>query len=59
MALKYAHFLWIGPLLTIEVTYFLWREIGGVSSLLGVAALLAFVPLQGICDTTIEIHINM
>lgn len=32
---------------TIMVTYFLWQEIG-VSSLLGVAGLLIFVPLQGL-----------
>lgn len=49
MAYKHFHFLWIGPLGTVVVTYFLWQEIGGVSSLLGVAGLLAFVPLQGIC----------
>lgn len=39
--------LWIGPLQTIVVTYFLWQEIG-VSSLFGVASLLFFIPLQGL-----------
>jgi len=47
VAFKCVHFLWIGPMATAVVTYFLWREIGGVSSVLGVAGLLAFVPLQG------------
>lgn len=39
------HFLWIGPLQTILVTYLLWKEIG-VSSIFGVVALLMFIPLQ-------------
>lgn len=41
----FVHYLWIGPLETIIVTYFLWHEIG-VASLFGVAALLVFIPLQ-------------
>ncbi|XP_039296327.1 multidrug resistance-associated protein 4-like [Nilaparvata lugens] len=39
------HYLWIGPLETVIVTYFLWQEIG-VASLVGVAALLVAIPLQ-------------
>lgn len=39
------HYLWLGPLQTVVVTYFLWQEIG-VSSLFGVASLLFFIPLQ-------------
>jgi len=46
MTLRFIQFLWIGPLQTILVTYFLWQEIG-VSSIVGVTAFLAFVPLQG------------
>ncbi|XP_060872281.1 probable multidrug resistance-associated protein lethal(2)03659 isoform X3 [Metopolophium dirhodum] len=46
MTLRFIQFLWIGPLQTILVTYFLWQEIG-VSSIVGVAVFLAFVPLQG------------
>lgn len=41
----FLHYLWIGPLQTIVVTYFLWTWIG-VSSVLGVAALLVFIPIQ-------------
>jgi len=46
MALSCIQYLWIGPLQTIVVTYFLWQEIG-VSSIVGVIVILAFVPLQG------------
>lgn len=45
MTLLYVPFLWIGPLETIVVTYFLWQEVG-VSSVLGVTTLLIFIPLQ-------------
>lgn len=43
----FLNYVWVGPLQTILVTYFLWQEIG-VSSLLGVGTLLFFIPLQGI-----------
>lgn len=46
VALTYLNYLWIGPLQTLVVTFFLWHEIG-VSSLLGIATLLIFIPLQG------------
>ncbi|XP_050058893.1 ATP-binding cassette sub-family C member 4-like isoform X5 [Aphis gossypii] len=39
------HYIWIGPLTTVVVTYFLWQEIG-VSSIIGVSAFLFFIPLQ-------------
>jgi len=42
----FLNYLWIGPLQTVAVTCFLWREIG-VSSVIGVAALLMAIPLQG------------
>ncbi|XP_008186888.2 probable multidrug resistance-associated protein lethal(2)03659 [Acyrthosiphon pisum] len=45
ISLLYVPFLWIGPIETIVVTYFLWQEVG-VSSVLGVATLLIFIPLQ-------------
>ncbi|XP_060872288.1 probable multidrug resistance-associated protein lethal(2)03659 isoform X2 [Metopolophium dirhodum] len=45
-ALHMIHFLWIGPLQTIVATYFLWQEIG-MSSLIGIATFLFFIPLQG------------
>ncbi|KAF0746460.1 putative multidrug resistance-associated protein lethal(2)03659, partial [Aphis craccivora] len=46
IAFIFIHFLWVGPLQTIVVTYFLWQELG-VSSLIGVAIFLVFIPLQG------------
>ncbi|XP_026807567.1 probable multidrug resistance-associated protein lethal(2)03659 isoform X2 [Rhopalosiphum maidis] len=45
LAVTTMHFIWIGPLLTIVITYFLWQEIG-VSSLIGVSVFLFFIPLQ-------------
>lgn len=41
----FMHYLWIGPLQTFAVTYFLWRQIG-IASVVGVACLLVFIPLQ-------------
>ncbi|VVC32376.1 ABC transporter type 1, transmembrane domain,ABC transporter-like,P-loop containing nucleoside triphosphate [Cinara cedri] len=46
IALGFLNYLWIGPLQTIVVTVFLWQEIG-VSSMVGVASLFVFIPLQG------------
>ncbi|XP_060850595.1 probable multidrug resistance-associated protein lethal(2)03659 [Rhopalosiphum padi] len=46
LSFRFLHFLWIGPLQTILVTYFLWQEIG-VSSIIGVTVFLGLVPLQG------------
>ncbi|XP_022172982.1 multidrug resistance-associated protein 4-like isoform X2 [Myzus persicae] len=46
VSLHKLHYLWIGPLQTIVVTYLLWQEIG-VSSLIGIAAFFFFIPLQG------------
>lgn len=43
----FLNYLWIGPLQTILVTYFLWQEIG-VSSIIGVAILLMVIPIQGL-----------
>ncbi|XP_075236154.1 putative multidrug resistance-associated protein lethal(2)03659 isoform X2 [Lycorma delicatula] len=41
----FMHYLWVGPLETVVVTYFLWQEIG-IASVVGVAALLIVIPLQ-------------
>ncbi|XP_060852278.1 LOW QUALITY PROTEIN: probable multidrug resistance-associated protein lethal(2)03659 [Rhopalosiphum padi] len=38
-------FLLLGPIETVVVTYFLWQEVG-VSSILGVATMIMFIPLQ-------------
>uniref|UniRef100_A0A1B6DBN7 Multidrug resistance-associated protein lethal(2)03659 n=1 Tax=Clastoptera arizonana TaxID=38151 RepID=A0A1B6DBN7_9HEMI len=38
------NYIWVGPLLTVFITYFLWLEIG-LSALIGVAALLMFIPV--------------
>ncbi|XP_025192678.1 probable multidrug resistance-associated protein lethal(2)03659, partial [Melanaphis sacchari] len=46
IAFLFVQYLWVGPLQTILVTYFLWQEIG-VSSIIGVTAFLAVIPLQG------------
>ncbi|XP_005190477.1 probable multidrug resistance-associated protein lethal(2)03659 [Musca domestica] len=40
------HFVWIGPLEIFVVTYFMYKEIGPCS-LIGVAVMLLFVPIQG------------
>ncbi|XP_022172980.1 multidrug resistance-associated protein 4-like [Myzus persicae] len=58
IALQKLHYLWIGPLQTIVVTYLLWKEIG-VSSLIGIAAFFFFIPLQGWMGKKIsEIHLK-
>lgn len=44
-ALLYIPFLLIGPLQTIVALYFIWQEVS-VSSVIGVTALLIFLPLQ-------------
>ncbi|VVC32361.1 ABC transporter type 1, transmembrane domain,ABC transporter-like,P-loop containing nucleoside triphosphate [Cinara cedri] len=46
MICRFLHFIWIGPLGTIVITYLLWKEIG-ISSLIGVTVLIAIIPLQG------------
>lgn len=46
MVVVFLNYLWIGPLQTIVIAYFLWQEIG-VSSVVGVALLLVTIPLQG------------
>ncbi|XP_054272057.1 probable multidrug resistance-associated protein lethal(2)03659 [Macrosteles quadrilineatus] len=45
MGIIFVHYLWIGPLTTLVVMYFLWIEIG-VAALVGVGALLVSIPAQ-------------
>lgn len=44
-SLLFIPFLLAGPIETVVVTYFLWQEVG-VSSILGVATMIMFIPLQ-------------
>lgn len=48
ISIIFLHYLWIGPLETIIITYFMyyWLDIG-LSAIIGVASLLMFIPLQG------------
>lgn len=46
IAIIFLHYLWLGPLETIIVTYFMYQQIG-ISAIIGVISLLMFVPLQG------------
>ncbi|KAG8310921.1 hypothetical protein J6590_054244 [Homalodisca vitripennis] len=45
MGIIFIHYLWLGPVTTVVVTYFLWQQIG-VAALVGVAALLISIPAQ-------------
>ncbi|XP_055612034.1 probable multidrug resistance-associated protein lethal(2)03659 [Uranotaenia lowii] len=45
LAVLFLHYMWIGPLETIVVTYLMYREIG-ISAVFGVIFLLLFIPLQ-------------
>lgn len=45
LSLTSMHYIWIGPIQTIVVTYFLWQEIG-VSSIIGLSTFLFFIPFQ-------------
>ncbi|KAL5274290.1 ABCC4 family protein [Megaselia abdita] len=46
LAMIFLHYLWMGPVETILITYLIWREIG-TASFFGVAFMLLFIPLQG------------
>ncbi|XP_025422003.1 probable multidrug resistance-associated protein lethal(2)03659 isoform X2 [Sipha flava] len=39
-------YIWTGPMQTLVVSFFLWREIG-VSSIFGIVLIIIFIPLQG------------
>lgn len=45
VAIVFIHYLWIGPVTTAVVAYLLWIEIG-ISSIIGISAILLFIPLQ-------------
>ncbi|KAJ3417651.1 Multidrug resistance-associated protein 4 [Chytridiales sp. JEL 0842] len=45
-AAPFAHFVWLGPLEVLLITYFMYVEIGW-AALAAVAALLGLIPLQG------------
>lgn len=46
VAIIFLHYLWIGPLATVIITYFMWLEISW-AAVVGVGFMLAFIPLQG------------
>ncbi|XP_045503254.1 probable multidrug resistance-associated protein lethal(2)03659 isoform X2 [Colias croceus] len=45
VAIIFLHYLWIGPLATVIITYFMWLEINW-AAIVGVGFMLAFIPLQ-------------
>ncbi|XP_011877731.1 PREDICTED: probable multidrug resistance-associated protein lethal(2)03659 [Vollenhovia emeryi] len=47
VSIIFLHYLWLGPLETIIITYVMYHLIDiGVSSIIGVTSLLMFIPLQ-------------
>lgn len=46
VAIIFLHYLWIGPVETVIIMYFMYREVE-ISAIIGVAVLMLFVPLQG------------
>uniref|UniRef100_A0A1B6EFU5 Cystic fibrosis transmembrane conductance regulator n=1 Tax=Clastoptera arizonana TaxID=38151 RepID=A0A1B6EFU5_9HEMI len=46
MIALFVHYLYIGPVQTLIILYFLWEQIG-VASIIGLAALIIFIPFQG------------
>jgi ATP-binding cassette subfamily C (CFTR/MRP) protein 4 len=53
VAVVFLHYLWISPIETFIVTYFMWNGVGP-SAALGVASYLLFISLQG--DSFININ---
>jgi len=45
----FLHYIWIGPLQMIVVTYFLWLELG-ISSLLAIVLLCFVILFQGLLE---------
>lgn len=45
LTIMFMHYLWVGPLETVIVSYLMYREIG-VAAFGGVAFMMAFIPLQ-------------
>ncbi|KAL9890469.1 probable multidrug resistance-associated protein lethal(2)03659 [Glossina fuscipes] len=46
LAMLFIHYLWVGPLETLLITYLMYREIK-IAAVFGVAFMLMFIPLQG------------
>lgn len=40
------HYLWVSPLQTIIVLYFMYREME-ISAVIGILSICVFIPLQG------------
>ncbi|KAL1501387.1 hypothetical protein ABEB36_006715 [Hypothenemus hampei] len=40
------HYMWVSPLVTVIVTYFIWSEVGW-ASMIGILAVFVVVPIQG------------
>ncbi|CAI6361980.1 unnamed protein product [Macrosiphum euphorbiae] len=53
LTIVYIGYVFTGPLETIMVTYFLWKEVG-VASILGVATFIVFIPLQAWLGSSIS-----
>ncbi|XP_069668825.1 probable multidrug resistance-associated protein lethal(2)03659 isoform X2 [Periplaneta americana] len=51
--LLFLAYIWIGPLETLIVGYLVWQQIG-VSAIIGIAAVLVIIPLQGILGKIIS-----
>jgi ATP-binding cassette subfamily C (CFTR/MRP) protein 4 len=48
ISIIFLHYLWIGPLETIIITFFMYYVFDiGLSAIIGVTSLLLFIPLQG------------
>ncbi|EDV31158.2 uncharacterized protein Dana_GF14687 [Drosophila ananassae] len=45
LATIFVHYLWVGPLETLFITYLMYRQIG-IAAVFGVAFMLLFIPLQ-------------
>lgn len=58
LSVLFIHYLWIGPLECIVITYLMYREIG-ISSVIGVVFLLLFIPLQGKFTVSISVTVNV
>lgn len=40
------HYVWIGPVQVVLVSYFMYRQIG-ISAVIGIMAVMACIPMQG------------
>ncbi|XP_015517778.1 probable multidrug resistance-associated protein lethal(2)03659 isoform X1 [Neodiprion pinetum] len=46
LAVYFIHYIWLGPLESVVITYLIYREVGW-SAVIGMLTLLFFIPLQG------------